>query len=59
MKSTKTNWIFLKATDLVRFAKHSLSKSERDGQVASLLFFCFVFKKSKYKYKIQIFIILF
>ena len=31
MKSTKTNWIFLKATDLVRFAKHSLSKSERDG----------------------------
>lgn len=42
MKSTKTNWIFLKATDLVRLAKHSLSKSERDGQVASL-FFCFIF----------------
>ena len=56
MKSTKTNWIFLKATDLVRFVKHSLSKSERDSQVASLLFFCFVLK---YKYKIQIFIILF
>lgn len=52
MKSTKTNWIFLKATDLVRFVKHSLSKSERDSQVASLLFFCFVFKKLKYKYKI-------
>lgn len=51
MKSTKTNWIFLKATDLVRFAKHSLSKSERDGQVASL-FFCFIFQKLKYKYKI-------